>query len=117
MLALTLNAIIVERPDADPQEQHLCLDGAYDNPTGHQAVEQAGYVPHIRKIGREKCDEQGQKVYPARRWVVERTIAWLSRCRGLLVRWEKKACNYLAALKLACALLWFRRLNGLLERF
>ena len=26
----------------------------------------------------------------ARRWVVERTLAWLSKCRGLLVRYEKK---------------------------
>ncbi len=27
----------------------------------------------------------------------------------LLVRWDKKPQNYLANLKLACALLWFRR--------
>ena len=117
MLAQTLNAIVVERPDPDQQEQNLCLDKAFDNPTGHQAIEQAGYLPHIRHIGEEKCDAQGRKVYPVRRWVVERTIAWLSRCRGLLVRWEKKVCNYLASLKLGCVLLWFRRLNGLLKQF
>ncbi len=45
----------------------------------------------------------------ARRWVVERTIAWLSKCRGVLVRYEKKAANYLGFVQLACALLWFRR--------
>jgi hypothetical protein len=27
--------------------------------------------------------------------VVERTLAWLSKCRGLLVRYEKKAVNFL----------------------
>ena len=36
-------------------------------------------------------------------------IAWLSKCRAILVRWDKKACNYLGLLKLACALLWYRR--------
>src|SRR5438270_262217 len=81
MLAQTLDAIVIERPDPNKQKQNLCLDLAYDNPTGHQAIEQAGYIPHIRHIGEEKCDDHGRKVYPARRWVVERTIAWLSRCR------------------------------------
>ncbi len=44
---------------------------------------------------------------------IERTISWLSRCRGILIRWEKKAANYLGLLELACALLWFRRYNRL----
>ena len=42
-------------------------------------------------------------------WVVERTLAWLSKCRAVLVRYDKKAANYLGVLQLACALLWFRR--------
>jgi len=49
--------------------------------------------------------------------VVERTLGWLSRCRGILIRWEKKADNYLAVVKLACALLWFRRLHKLAGQF
>src|SRR5262249_43192464 len=40
---------------------------------------------------------------------VERTLAWLSKCRGLLVRYERKSENYLAQLQFACALLWCRR--------
>ena len=44
---------------------------------------------------------------PARRWVVERTFAWLSRCRAILVRYDKLAERYLATVKLACGLLWF----------
>jgi putative transposase len=67
-------------------------------------------VPHIRKIGEEKLDPQGRKRHPARRWVVERTLSWLSKCRALLVRYDKKAQNYLGLLQLACALLWFRRM-------
>lgn len=105
MLAATLEAIIVERPEpSEDQPQHLCLDKAYDNPTGHETVERFGYVGHIRRIGEEKLD--AEKTHPARRWVVERTLSWLSKCRGLLVRYEKQAKNFLAMLQLACALLW-----------
>ena len=32
---------------------------------------------------------------------------------GILIRWEKKAANYLAGLKLACALIWFRKCHAL----
>ena len=114
LLAATLDAIVVERPEpTEETRQHLCLDKGYDNSTGESAACAAGYVPHIRRIGEEKKDDVGQKRHPARRWVVERTLAWLSRCRGLLIRWEKKADNYLANLKLACALLWFRRAYNL----
>jgi len=42
---------------------------------------------------------------------VERAIAWLSKCRGILVRYEKKAENYLGLIQLACGLLWYRRLH------
>jgi putative transposase len=51
----------------------------------------------------------GEKRYPARRWVVERTLGWLSKCRAILVRYEKKAANYLGLIKVACILLWYRR--------
>jgi hypothetical protein len=37
----------------------------------------------------------------------------LSACRGILIRWERTADNVLALLKLACILLWFRRLHRL----
>jgi putative transposase len=110
LLAETLEAIVVERPEPTPKRpQHLCLDRGYDNPTGHETVDAYQYIPHIRRIGEEKLDPQGQKTYPARRWVVERTLAWLSTCRGLLVRYEKKAINFLGLLQLACALIWMRR--------
>ena len=111
LLARTLDAIVVDRPDPTPRSpQPLCLDKGYDNPTGQQAAETHGYVPHIRRIGEEKWDSKKPRRHPARRWVVERTLGWLSKCRAILVRYAKKACNYLGLLKLACALLWFRRL-------
>jgi hypothetical protein len=38
------------------------------------------------------------------RWVVERTLAWLSRCRRLCVRYERRADIHEAFLVLCCAL-------------
>ena len=110
LLAATLDAVVVERPQPTVDApQHLCLDKGYDNPTGHAAVASHHYEPHIRQIGEEKNNGTGKKCFPARRWVVERTLAWLSKCRAILVRYDKKASNYLGLIKLACALLWYRR--------
>jgi putative transposase len=101
---------VVERPQpTDERPQHLCLDKGYDHPTGPVTVATYHYTPHIRRTGEEKLDASGQKTYPARRWVVECTLAWLSKCRGLLVRYEKNASNFLGLLQLACALMWMRR--------
>src|SRR4051812_38213790 len=88
-------------PREDPDEQVL---------PGRQAAADAGYVPHIRRIGEEKV-AVGDK-HPdgkPRRWVVERTHAWLCRCRAILVRYAKKGRNYLGLIQLACGLLWYRR--------
>jgi len=45
--------------------------------------------------------------------VVERTFAWLCGCRAILVRYDKLAARYLALVKLASGLLWFRRWHEL----
>ena len=97
--------------------QRLRQCEGYANAPAETVVLEAGYVPHIRRIGEEKLDIQRQKTHPARRWVVERTFAWLSRCRAVLVRYEKLAERYLATVKLACALLWFRRWHELDPNF
>ncbi len=108
LLQATIDAIVLDRPEPEPDfEQHLCLDKGYDNPTGWGTCIDRDYLPHIATIRDERPPRP--KRYRARRWIVERTLAWLSKCRGLLVRYEKKAENYLGLLKLACCLIWFRR--------
>ena len=107
LLRPTLESIVVEQGRKAPKS--LCLDKGYDNPTGHGTVAAAGYQPQIRRIGEEKLDQSGEKTHPARRWVVERTLGWLSKCRAILVRYDKKPANYLGLLQLACALIWYRR--------
>jgi putative transposase len=110
LLEATIDAIVLERPRPEEEApQHLCLDKGYDNRSSRELVGERNYIPHIRKIGEEKLDGAGEKRYPARRWVVERTLGWLSKCRAILVRYDKKATNYLGLINVACILLWYRR--------
>jgi putative transposase len=114
LLEATIDAIVVECPRPTEEAlQHLCLEKGYDNLSSRQLVGERNYVPHIRRIGEEKLDDTGQKRYPARRWVVERTLGWPSKCRSILVRYEKKAANYLGLIKVTCILLWYRRQHRL----
>jgi putative transposase len=113
LLERTIDAIVVDRPEPDKLEQHLCLDRGYDNPTGHDVTERHGYVGHIRPIGDDRREKRRPGRRKARRWVVERTLAWLSKCRALLIRYDKHDVNYLGLIQLACGLLWYRRVHRL----
>ena len=115
LLRATIEAVVIDRPEpTEEAPQHLCLDKGYDNPTGRQAAASAGHTPHVRRIGEEAkpCDKA--KGHKPRRWVVERCLAWLFKCRALLVRYDNHWHNYLGLILLAGALLWFRRLHRVL---
>jgi putative transposase len=105
----TLEAIMIKRPEPTAtQPPHLCLDQGYDDEAVRETLEEWGYTAHLRRRGEEaqaKRDIPGDR---ARRWVVERTHAWMNRFRRLLIRWEKKVENYLALLHVACAWITFR---------
>jgi len=114
LLRETIEAIVIERPEPTPAApQHLCLDADYDNPTGREAAAAGKYTPHIVPVRKEQRSKARTKGHKPRRWVVERTLAWLCKCRGILVRYDKKDENYLGLIQLACALLWYRRLYRL----
>jgi transposase len=108
------------------KEQHLCADKAYDSDDLREFLASAGYEAHIKVNPRRKgftegggehppnsSDESSKKIHPARRWIVERTLGWLSKWRAILVRYDKKAANYLGLIKVACILLWYRRQHRL----
>jgi transposase len=66
------------------------------------------YKMHLRPRGEEKKQLEEGILKKARRWVVERTASWLNRFRGILIRWCKKADNYLALLHFACGIIVWR---------
>lgn len=108
LLEATIEAIVIERPKPTAKEpQHLCLDKGYDYPAMRVLAEEHGYTPHIRSRGEEK--KACRRGHKPRRWVVERTLSWLSKCRAILVRYDKHDFNYLGLTQLACALFWYRR--------
>jgi putative transposase len=96
------------------KEQHLCADKAYDATDVREFAASEGYTAHIKanprtadggSDGEDLKQKEGaqQKIHPARRWVVERTISWLTKRRGLRTRWSKKSENWLAMIQFACA--------------
>lgn len=105
----TLESLVGQRPTPDDDHpQGLCLDKGYDYDEVRDIVLEFGFTAHIRGRGEEAqmlVREAGKR---ARRWVVERSHSWMNRFRRLLVRWEKKADNYLAFLHFACGLIAFR---------
>jgi putative transposase len=111
-------SVVLKRPAH--KEQHLCADKAYDAADVKEFLASEGYTAHIKVNPRRSKGAQGsgdecppndsssssssssKKVHPARRWVVERTISWLSKRRSLRTRWAKKAENWLSLVQLAC---------------
>jgi putative transposase len=98
--------IVKKRPNT---EQHFCADKGYDYEDIFQFVKVQRYAPHINHRRRrnepkvEECPIPGEKSFPARRWVIERTLGWLAKRRSIKIRWCKKPENWMAFLKLACA--------------
>jgi transposase len=106
-------SIVIERPAPQEVEQHLCADKGYDYDDVHDVVEQEQYISHIKHRRRrnepkvEECPMPGELRFPARRWVVERTLSWLGKRRSIRVRWCKKPENWLAFVQLASAHILF----------
>lgn len=106
----TVRFLPVARPEPTAQEpQGLCLDKGYDYDRVRELLWEFGFTLHVRTRGEEAQAIKKEAGYRARRWVVERTHSWMNRFRRLLVRWEKKAANYLALVHLVCAYITFKR--------
>lgn len=103
-----VRAVVVTRPD---KIQHLCADAAYDSADVRDFVVLEGYTPHIKSNRRRGKKPEprglGETTYPARRWVVERTLSWLTKRRSIRTRWAKKIANWLAFVQFACAHILF----------
>ena len=109
LLEQTLDGIAIFRPEPSvTQPQHLCLDAGYTG--AKETVESKGYIANIRSRGDEKKEIERNLAFKARRWVVEATHSFFNRFRKLLVRFEKKADNYLGLIHFACAVIVWRKI-------
>ena len=109
LLEETLDHIVVLRPEPDGDHpQNLCLDAGYTGSA--EKVEQRSYIPHIRPRGEETKELEHNPNFRVRRWVVEVTHSFFNRFLKLLVRYEKKAANYMALLQFACSVIVCRKL-------
>lgn len=105
----TVECIQARRPKPTRKhKQHLCLDAGYAGDEVEELAREFGFTLHVRPRGEEAKQLRRDARKKARRWVVERTISWLNRFRGLLIRWVKKAKHYIAMLHLACGIITWR---------
>ncbi|ULH27828.1 IS5 family transposase (plasmid) [Leptospira weilii] len=105
----TLNSILVFSGRKRKKPKHLCLDKGYDFKDIEALIKRRNIRPHIRKKGEKPLI--GKYKGKPRRWVVERTNSWHNRFRAILIRWERKAENYLASLYLASSIIVFNFFN------
>ncbi len=109
LVRVTREQIVVVRPTPTAEQPHgLGLDKGYDYDAVRATVAEFGFTAHIRSRGEEAQALKREAGTRVRRWVVERAHSWLNRFRRLLIRWDKKAENYLGFLHFACALRAFR---------
>lgn len=86
----------------------LYADGGYQGPQFQKGLKKAIAKVNVEIVKRSD-HAKGFVVLP-KRWVVERTFAWLGRCRRLTKDWECLNVRALAFLKLASIRLMTRRL-------
>lgn len=86
----------------------LFADGGYQGPQFQSGLRAAHAKVEVEVVKRSD-QAKGFSVLP-RRWVVERTFAWLNRCRRLAKDWENLTDRALAFLQLASIRLMVRRL-------
>ena len=86
----------------------LYADGGYGGPQFREGLRRV--LRHVDvEIVKRSDSAKGFTVLP-KRWLVERTIAWLNRCRRLAKDWENHSRNALAFLRLASIRLMLRKL-------
>ena len=90
-----------------PWLRHVFADGGYAGPKLKHAVEKIGSF--VLEIVKRSDAAKGFEVLP-RRWVVERTFAWLGRCRRLAKDFERTIASAEAWLFVAHIRMLTRRL-------
>ena len=85
----------------------LYADSGYQGPKFQLGLRQVCREVNVEIV---KRSDAGKFVVLPKRWLVERTIAWLNRCRRLAKDWERMNQNALAFLRWASVRLMIRKL-------
>ena len=101
-------ALLATLFDLFPYLEKLFADSAYEGPIFRAAL--ASIPPHLKTEIVKRSDRIKGFVALPKRWIVERTIAWLNRCRRLAKDWENLNRSAIAFLKLASIRLMLRKL-------
>jgi transposase len=91
-----------------PFLEKLFADSAYAGHVFRDALSQI--LPQLKTEIVKRSDRAKGFVVLPKRWIVERSIAWLNRCRRLAKDWENLNRNALAFLRLASIRLMLRKL-------
>lgn len=109
MLAATLDAVPGVRhgrgrPRKRPEKLHA--DKAYDDRRCRRECRARSIAPRIARRGIDTSEKLGRH-----RWVVEHTLAWLSRFGRLAIRYERRADIHQAFTLLGCALICLKQIR------
>lgn len=86
----------------------LYADGGYQGPAFESGLKTVLAQVNVEIV--KRSDQAKGFVVLPKRWIVERTFAWLSRCRRLAKDWECLNAKGLAFIKLASIRLMIRKL-------
>nr|WP_232535566.1 IS5 family transposase [Nocardia terpenica] len=84
----------------------LHADKAYDSVELRQWVRRRGVAVRIARKGIESAERLGRH-----RWVIERSISWLTGYHRHNIRYDRKGTHYLGFLTLAAALTCYKKLT------
>jgi transposase len=96
----------IGRPWKRPSKLHG--DKGYDYRQCRELLRQRNITPRIARKDIESSKRLGRH-----RYVIERCLEWTTRFRRLVRRYDRKAFHYLGFLRLACALICYRRATRL----
>ena len=98
---------------APGEPERLIGDRAYDSDPLDAILAERGIemiAPHRRNRKKKKTQDGRKLRRYKRRWKVERLVAWLTNFRRLVVRYERRAENYLGFVQLGCVIILLRYL-------
>jgi transposase len=98
---------------AIPDPVPVVADRAYDSDPLRESMAEGGFIlvsPHRKNRVKPKTNDGRRLRRYKRRWIVERTFAWMHSYRRVITRFEKRVDLYEGFVQLACAFITINRL-------